>query len=67
MTAASLHQEHRFEAEICQHLGAHGWLYEPGAAPAFDTARGLHPPDLMAWLQATQPEVHEKLARTHGS
>jgi len=67
MTAANLHQEHHFEAEICAHLGAHGWLYEEGAAQAFDTARGLYPPDLLAWLLATQPEAHEKLAKTHGA
>ncbi|MCW5635701.1 MAG: type I restriction endonuclease subunit R [Rubrivivax sp.] len=63
---SNLHQEHHFEAEICEHLGAHGWLYEAGAAQAFDTARGLYPPDLLAWVQAAQPAAQEKLAKMHG-
>jgi hypothetical protein len=26
MSHTNLHQEHHFEAEICQHLAANGWL-----------------------------------------
>lgn len=28
----NLHREHHFEREICEHLGAHGWLYAEGDA-----------------------------------
>jgi type I restriction enzyme R subunit len=63
----SLHQEHHFESEICAHLGVHGWRYEEGAASGFDGARGLYPPDLMAWLAASQPEALGKLEKTHGA
>lgn len=40
----NLHQEHHFEAEICQHLGAHGWLYAEGDAALCDRIRGLFEP-----------------------
>ncbi|MCD0418672.1 DEAD/DEAH box helicase family protein [Rubrivivax sp. JA1024] len=63
----NLHQEHHFEAEICQHLGAHGWLYAEGDAAHFDRAHGLFMPDLLAWVQATQPESWQRLNKTHGA
>lgn len=38
----SLHNEIQFETNICNHLGAHGWLYAPsgsdGDVHAYDTA-----------------------------
>jgi type I restriction enzyme R subunit len=61
-----LHHEARLEEAICTHLAAHGWLYEPDAAARHDRARGLFPEDLLAWVQATQPEAWEALAKTHG-
>jgi type I restriction enzyme, R subunit len=61
----SLHQEIHFEAEICSHLAAHGWLHDEGAAGAFDTGSGLYPPDLLAWLQASQPDSWQRLHKTH--
>jgi type I restriction enzyme R subunit len=63
----SLHQEHHFEREICQHLGAHGWLHEPGDAALFDRQNGLFLPDLLAWVKATQPESWQRLSKTHGA
>lgn len=63
----SLHKEIRFEDEICAHLSAHGWLYDPGSAAQYDRARALFPPDLVAWVQATQPKAWEALTRTHAS
>ncbi|MFM1830740.1 MAG: Type site-specific deoxyribonuclease, partial [Planctomycetota bacterium] len=62
----TLHKEIHFEAEICAHLGGHGWLYEEGAAQAFDTARGLYTPDLLAWLQATQADAVQRLENEYG-
>ena len=62
-----LHQEHHFEAEICQHLAAHGWLYAEGDAADFDRAHGLFTPDLLAWVEATQPESWQRLSKTHGA
>ena len=46
----SVHKEISFEDEICGHLAAHGWLYEVGDAAAYDRARALFPPDLVAWV-----------------
>jgi len=62
----SLHREHHFEAEICRHLARHGWLHEEEDAGLFDRASGLFVPDLLAWVQATQPESFERLTKTHG-
>jgi len=63
----SLHQEHHFESEICTHLAANGWLYEEGDAAKFDRTNGLFMPDLLAWVEATQPESFTKLTATHGA
>jgi type I restriction enzyme R subunit len=67
----ALHTEIQLERDICAHLGAHGWLYsEPGTdgdARSYDTARALFPPDLVAWLQATQAEAWTALSKLHGA
>lgn len=63
----SLHKEIRFEAELCVHLAAHGWLYAEGDATRFDRAGGLFLPDLQEWLSATQPDAWDKLSKTHGA
>lgn len=63
----NLHREHHFESEICAHLAANGWLYEEGDAAKFDRANGLFMPDLLAWVEATQPESFTKLTATHGA
>ena len=49
-----LHTEIHFEQEICDHLAAHGWLYSPDDT-GYDRDLALYPPDLFAWLQATNP------------
>ena len=63
----SIHKEIRFEDEICAHLGAHGWLYDSSSAALYDRKRALFAPDLVAWVQETQPKVWESLSRSHGS
>ena len=63
----SLHKEVRFEDEICAYLGAHGWFYEPDSAALYDRPRALFPPDLIAWVQETQPKAWESLSRSHGA
>ncbi|UKE68599.1 DEAD/DEAH box helicase family protein [Xanthomonas cerealis pv. cerealis] len=62
----NLHQEHHFEREICAHLAASGWLHEEGDADLFDRASGLFLPDLLAWIEATQPDSLQRLVKTHG-
>ncbi|MGF6610453.1 type I restriction enzyme R subunit [Paraburkholderia sp. WSM4175] len=63
---SNLHQEHHFEAEICQHLGANGWLYAEGDAAHYDRANALYLPDLLAWIEETQPDSWQRLTKTHG-
>jgi type I restriction enzyme R subunit len=63
----NLHQEHHFEFAICQHLGANGWLYAEGDAAHYDKQNALYVPDLLAWIEATQPESWQQLTKTHGA
>jgi len=62
----ALHKEIHFEAEICAHLAANGWLYAEGDATQFDRVNGLFMPDLLAWVEATQPGSWQRLVKTHG-
>ena len=63
----SLHKEISFEAEICEYLAAHGWLYSDGDAANYDRARALYPADVIAWVQETQPKAWEELQKNHGA
>lgn len=63
----TLHQEIHFEEEVCAHLVTDGWLYAEGDAALFDRANGLFLPDLLAWVEVTQPESFVKLSATHGA
>jgi type I restriction enzyme R subunit len=63
----SLHKEINFEADICQHLAAHGWFYADGDAAGYDRARALFPADVLAWVQATQPKAWDTLTKNHGT
>lgn len=63
----SLHKEINFEAEVCGHLGANGWLYADGDAAGYDRARALFPADVAAWVQAAQPVAWETLSKNHGA
>jgi len=63
----SLHNEIKFEEDICHHLAAHGWLYAEGDAQGYDTARAIFPTDLLAWVQATQPQAWDALTKSHGA
>jgi type I restriction enzyme R subunit len=63
----SLHHEIAFEREICEHLGANGWLYEEGSASAYSRELALYPPDLISWVQQAQPEAWEVLQKNHGA
>jgi type I restriction enzyme, R subunit len=64
---SNLHKEVNFEVEICDHLAARGWLYTEGDASAYDRARALFPADVLAWLQATQPQSWDALTKNHGT
>ncbi|WP_186223229.1 type I restriction endonuclease subunit R [Burkholderia gladioli] len=65
---SNLHQEHHFETAICEHLAKHGWLYEQGDAAAnYDLASALYLPDLLAWIESTQPDAWQTLTKNHGA
>ncbi len=63
----SLHKEHSFESEICEHLAKHGWLHGEGDAATYDRARALFPADVLAWVQETQMKAWETLVKNHGA
>ncbi|AZO42455.1 type I restriction endonuclease subunit R [Mesorhizobium sp. M7D.F.Ca.US.005.01.1.1] len=63
----TLHKEISFEAEICDHLAANGWLYADGDAPAYDRTRALFPADVVAWVKASQPNAWDTLSKSHGA
>jgi len=62
----SLHKEINFETEICQHLANNGWLYAEGDAAGYDRTHALFPADVLAWVQAVQPQAWEILVKNHG-
>lgn len=63
----SLHKEISFEDEVCDYLSSHGWLYAAGDNALYDRARALFAPDLLAWVQETQPMAWEALTKNHGA
>lgn len=58
------HQEKHFEAYVVSKLKAQGW--QVGDTLNYDTERALYPDDLIAWLEATQPEKWAKLQKDNG-
>lgn len=62
----NLHTEINFEDEICQCLAQQGWLYSD-SDDGYDRKLALFPEDVLAWIQATQPEAWEALSKSHGS
>lgn len=63
----TLHKEISFETETCEHLGANGWLCAAGDAANYDRARALFPADVVAWVQASQPDAWDALVKNHGA
>jgi type I restriction enzyme, R subunit len=68
------HRESAFEAEICQYLAEHGWLYSPTDL-GYERELALFPEDVFGWLSDTQPDqlakrvkpelMGEALAKAH--
>ena len=63
----SLHNEIELENEICEHLAANDWLYAEGDSAAYDRLRALFPADVLAWVQATQPNAWDAITKNHGN
>jgi type I restriction enzyme, R subunit len=62
-----IHKEISFETEVCDYLAADGWLHSSGDAAQYDRTRALFPPDVLAWVQESQPKVWETLTKNHGA
>ncbi len=62
----SLHKEVHLEVEIAEHLGAHGWIYEQAVSAKYDRTQALFCEDVIAWVQRSQPEAWQALAKGHG-
>lgn len=63
----AIHNEIEFENDICTHLAAQGWLYAENDYTGYDRARALFPADVLAWMQATQPQAWETLGKNNGA
>lgn len=59
----NLHKEISFEDEICAHLAAHGWEYDPADGQLYDRERALFPDDLLAWVKTSQPTAWEGIEK----
>ena len=42
-------------------------MYSKEDAKSYDTPRALFPPDLLAWVQTSQPQAWEALTKIHGA
>lgn len=62
----SLHKEIHFESDLCAAMAARGWLYVEKDGEGFDRANGLYLPDLIAWLEETQPQAWALVTKNHG-
>lgn len=58
------HHEIHLEAYIVQKLVDIGWV--EGQSRHYDPVRALYSEDVIAWIQATQPEAWDKLQRLNG-
>lgn len=60
---AAAHHEKNFEDYIVAQLQKQGWLV--GDTTSYDTERALYPDDIVAWLEATQPDKWAKLCKDY--
>lgn len=63
----TLHREVRLEDQICARMAASGWLHADTDATLYDRTRALFPPDIIAWVQISQPKAWETLSKNHGT
>ncbi|MCZ0963871.1 type I restriction endonuclease subunit R [Paracoccus benzoatiresistens] len=63
----NLHREVNLERFICGRMAGAGWLHNDGDAAHYDRGRALFAPDVVAWMQASQPKAWEVLTKSHGT
>jgi len=59
------HHEVHFEQYITEQLVKNGW--KEGHTTHYDQQRAIYPEDVIAWVQATQPDAWHKLNKLHGA
>lgn len=64
---STLHRERHFETEICESMAKNGWLYAEGDHVNYDPKNALYVPDLLAWIEETQPDAWVQLSKAHGA
>jgi type I restriction enzyme, R subunit len=52
-----LHNENEFANDVCEHILAHSFLYAKTDAAVYDRQLTLFPPDVLTWVQETQPDA----------
>ena len=64
---SNVHTEKVFEDEVCAHLAVHGWSVRTHLQNATSYSRelALFPDDLLAFVQATQPDEWAKFRQWH--
>ena len=67
LTCMGVEHEEAFESEICEHLAANGWIYEPENTHGYDKTRAIFPEDVFAWVQQTQPDEWAKIVKPEAS
>jgi len=63
----AIHHEIEFENEVCDYLGANGWLYEADSAALYNRKLALYPQDLISWLAETQADAWNTYQQKNGS
>jgi type I restriction enzyme R subunit len=61
MSIETAHRETHFEKYVVSKLKAHGW--KEGHTKHYDIEHALYPEDLIAWLEATQPDKWVKIQK----
>lgn len=60
---SKIHHECELERYIVEQLAVAGW--QVGDSTGYDRTRALYPEDVLAWVEASQPEAWAKLLRLH--
>jgi len=63
----SLHKEIAFEYDIFGLLAKNGWFYFEGDSTHYDRQKALFLPDLLAWIETTQPDSWQRMVKNHGA
>lgn len=63
MNGDTAHQERHFETYVISTLKKQGWVV--GDTKHYDIDHALYPKDLVAWLEATQPDKWAKFRKDH--